>query len=43
MSEVSHIMAIGTNGTCTNTGTIKGVITRIETYLKEKLHWNVNI
>ena len=43
LSELSHIMAIGTDGTCTNTCIIKGVITRIETYLKNKLHWNVSI
>ena len=40
-SELSHIMAIGTDGTCANNGATKGAITRIQTYLKKKLHWNV--
>ena len=41
--ELASILVIGSDGTSCNTGVNKGVITRIESHLDRKLHWNVCI
>ena len=41
--EMTTIQVIGCDGTSDNTGVHKGVITRIESHLNRKLHWNVCI
>ena len=41
--EMAAIKVIGCDGTSGNTGIHKGVITRIESHLNRKLHWNVCI
>ena len=40
--EMANIKVIGSDGTSCNNGTNKGVITRLESYLNRKLHWNVS-
>ena len=39
--EMATLKVIGCDGTSGNTGIHKGVITRIESHLHRKIHWNV--